>query len=66
MRARSGRHAHRVDHVEIGQQPQWIFEELVAEKEKLAKAIASLNTVWWKGKANVNILEMDEEEEAEE
>jgi hypothetical protein len=54
------------DHVEIGQRAQRIFEELVAEKEKLAKAVASLNTVRRKGKANVNILEMDEEEEAEE
>jgi hypothetical protein len=54
------------DHVGVGQRAQRIFEELLAEKEKLAKAVASLNTVWQKGKANVNILEMDEEEEAEE
>ncbi|KAJ7695582.1 hypothetical protein B0H14DRAFT_2650488 [Mycena olivaceomarginata] len=54
------------DHVEIGQRARRIFEELAAEKEKLAKAVASLNTVRRKGKANVNILEMDEEEEAEE
>ena len=54
------------DHVEIGQWAQQIFEELVAEKEKLVKAVASLNTVRWNGKANVNILEMDKEEEAEE
>lgn len=54
------------DHVEIGQRAQRIFEELIAEKEMLAKAVASLNTVRRKGKANVNILEMDEEEEAEE
>jgi hypothetical protein len=54
------------DHVEIGQRARQIFEELAAEKEKLAKAVASLNTVRRKGKANVNILEMDEEEEAEE
>ena len=50
------------DHVEIGQWAQRIFEELVAEKEKLTKAVASLNAVRWKGKANANILEIVEEE----
>ena len=54
------------DHVKIDQQAQQIFEELDVEKEKLAKVGASLNTVCRKGKTNVNILEMDEEEEAEE
>jgi hypothetical protein len=33
------------DHVEIGVKAQQIFEELRAEKELLAKAVASLNTV---------------------
>ncbi|KAJ6478183.1 hypothetical protein C8R45DRAFT_1216427 [Mycena sanguinolenta] len=51
------------NHVEIDQTAQRIFAELIAEKEPLAKAVASLNTVRRKGKANVNILEMEEEEE---
>ena len=54
------------DHVEIGVKAQQIFEEFRAEKELLAKAVASLNTVRRKGKANVNILGIEEEEEPEE
>ncbi|KAJ7218624.1 hypothetical protein GGX14DRAFT_560972 [Mycena pura] len=54
------------DHVEIGVKAQQIFEEFRAEKELLAKAVASLNTVRRRGKANVNILEIEEEEEPEE
>ena len=54
------------NHVEIDQTAQQIFAELVAEKETLAKAVASLNTVRRRGKANVNILEMEEEEEIDE
>ncbi|KAJ6471521.1 hypothetical protein C8R45DRAFT_1165330 [Mycena sanguinolenta] len=52
--------------VEIDQTAQRIFAELIAEKEPLAKAVASLNTVRRKGKANVNILEIEEEEETDE
>jgi hypothetical protein len=53
------------DHVEIGVMAQRVFDELRAEKEMLGKAVASLNTVRRKGKENVNILEMEEEEEEE-
>ncbi|KAJ7310132.1 hypothetical protein DFH08DRAFT_974489 [Mycena albidolilacea] len=53
------------DHVEIGVMAQRVFDELRAEKEMLGKAVASLNTVRQKGKENVNILEMEEEEEEE-
>lgn len=45
------------DHVEIGLRVQRVFEELRAEKEMLGKAVASRNTIRWKGKANVNILQ---------
>ncbi|KAJ6506459.1 hypothetical protein DFH09DRAFT_1101406 [Mycena vulgaris] len=46
----------------IGAQGQKIFGELVAEKEVLAKAVASLNTVRKKGKANIHIMELPEDE----
>jgi hypothetical protein len=54
------------DHVEIGLRAQRVFEELRAEKDMLGKAVASLNTIRRKGKANVNILEIEEEEESPE
>ncbi|KAJ7725684.1 hypothetical protein B0H16DRAFT_1736002 [Mycena metata] len=44
---------------------QKIFEELRTEKEKLGKAVASLNTVRGKGKSIVNLLEIEDEEETE-
>jgi hypothetical protein len=40
-------------------------KELCAENEMLGKAVASLNTMMER-KANVNILEMEEEEESPE
>ncbi|KAJ7845792.1 hypothetical protein B0H13DRAFT_2409245 [Mycena leptocephala] len=40
------------DHVEIGLGARRVFEELRAEKEMLGKAVASLNTIRRKGKAN--------------
>ncbi|KAJ6619147.1 hypothetical protein B0H10DRAFT_1794090, partial [Mycena sp. CBHHK59/15] len=52
------------DHVEVRPCAQEIFEEVVAEKEVLAKAVASLNTVQRKGKSNVSILEIEEDEES--
>ncbi|KAJ7749977.1 hypothetical protein B0H16DRAFT_1460997 [Mycena metata] len=39
-----------------------ILEDLMAEKEGLAKAVASLNTVWRKWKANIHILELPEDD----
>ena len=39
-----------------------IFIEFVAEKEWLSKAAASLNTVRCKGKANIHILELSEDD----
>ena len=43
-----------------------LLEELVAEKEKLAKAVANLSPVQRKGNENVNVLKIQEEEESEE
>ncbi|KAJ7128636.1 hypothetical protein C8R44DRAFT_850999 [Mycena epipterygia] len=43
--------------------PQVICEELVAEKKALAKAVASLNTVRRKGKANIHIMELQEDDD---
>ncbi|KAJ7922375.1 hypothetical protein B0H13DRAFT_2411179 [Mycena leptocephala] len=40
------------DHVEIGLGARRVFKELRAEKEMLGKAVASLNTIRRKGKAN--------------
>ncbi|KAK6992640.1 hypothetical protein R3P38DRAFT_3430332 [Favolaschia claudopus] len=51
------------DHLEIGRKAYAVFEELDAERELLAKAVASLNTVRRKGKPNVNLVEVEEEEE---
>jgi hypothetical protein len=48
--------------VEIGVQAYKLFEELQGEKVKLAKAIASLNTVWKKGKVDIHILELPEDD----
>ncbi|KAJ7092782.1 hypothetical protein B0H15DRAFT_947610 [Mycena belliarum] len=51
------------DHLEVGPRSQLIFDELCAEKGALAKAVASLNTVRRKGKANVNIIDIEEDED---
>ncbi|KAJ7788434.1 hypothetical protein B0H13DRAFT_2395037 [Mycena leptocephala] len=48
--------------VEIRARTQLIFEELVAEKEVFSKAVASLRTVRRKGKANIHITELLEDE----
>ncbi|KAJ6474821.1 hypothetical protein C8R45DRAFT_1102969 [Mycena sanguinolenta] len=53
------------DHVEIGAKAQKIFDELRAETETLGRAVASLNTVRRKGKANVNLLDIEENEDSE-
>ncbi|KAK7058169.1 hypothetical protein R3P38DRAFT_3547667 [Favolaschia claudopus] len=54
------------DHLEIGRKAYTIFEELDAERASLAKAVASLNTVRRKGKPNVNVVEIEEEEAEDE
>ncbi|KAJ7456714.1 hypothetical protein B0H11DRAFT_2321371 [Mycena galericulata] len=51
------------DHVEVGLHARKIFEELSDEKELLVKAVASLNMVRRKGKTNVSLLELEEDEE---
>ncbi|KAJ6620031.1 hypothetical protein B0H10DRAFT_1792426, partial [Mycena sp. CBHHK59/15] len=50
------------DHVEIKVGAHKIFDELMMEKEVLAQAVASLNTVRCKGKANFNLLEVAEDD----
>lgn len=50
-------------HVEIGPRGQKIFDKLSMELEVLAKAVASLKTIRRKGKANVNLLDLEEEED---
>ncbi|KAJ6617205.1 hypothetical protein B0H10DRAFT_1797924, partial [Mycena sp. CBHHK59/15] len=49
-------------HIEIGLRTYKVFEALMAEKELLCKAVASLNTVRRKGKANVNIVDVAEDD----
>ncbi|KAJ7144225.1 hypothetical protein C8R44DRAFT_725189 [Mycena epipterygia] len=49
--------------VEVGPGAETIFAELSKEREMLAKAVASLNTVRRKGKSNINIVDPEEEEE---
>jgi hypothetical protein len=48
--------------MEIGIRAHKIFDEFVAEKERLSKAVASLNTVRRKGEANIHILELSEDD----
>jgi hypothetical protein len=43
-----------------------IYEELVQEKLDLAKAVASLNTIRCKGKVNISIFALVEEDGVEE
>ncbi|KAJ7889680.1 hypothetical protein B0H13DRAFT_2666158 [Mycena leptocephala] len=49
-------------HMEIGVRAYKLFEELQGEKVKLSKAVASLNTVRRKGKADIHILELPEDD----
>ncbi|KAJ7257638.1 hypothetical protein C8J57DRAFT_1234785 [Mycena rebaudengoi] len=49
--------------LEIGAHAQKLFEMLYDERDALATAVASLNTVRRKGKANINIVELDEDAE---
>ncbi|KAJ7436725.1 hypothetical protein B0H11DRAFT_2255972 [Mycena galericulata] len=51
------------EHVEVGLRATKIFEELSDERELLAKAVASLNMVRRKGKTNVSLLEIEDDEE---
>ncbi|KAJ7021091.1 hypothetical protein C8F04DRAFT_1195848 [Mycena alexandri] len=48
--------------LEIGSRVYRILEDLLAEKEVLAKAVASFNTVRRKGKADIHILELPEDD----
>jgi hypothetical protein len=47
--------------VEIGQQLYNLFEGLMAEKGPVCKAVASLNTVRWKGHKNICLMEVPED-----
>ncbi|KAJ7260772.1 hypothetical protein C8J57DRAFT_1514702 [Mycena rebaudengoi] len=49
--------------LEIGAHAHKLFEVLYDERDALATAVVSLNTVRRKGKANINILELDEDAE---
>ncbi|KAJ7719519.1 hypothetical protein DFH07DRAFT_784620 [Mycena maculata] len=50
-------------HFTIGLRAHKIFEELILEKDVLAKAISSLNTVRKKGRApNVHIIQLQEDD----
>ncbi|KAJ7041755.1 hypothetical protein C8F04DRAFT_1252679 [Mycena alexandri] len=49
-------------HVEIGLRAYKMLDELLAEKAVSVKAVASLNTIWRKGKANIDILELPEDD----
>jgi hypothetical protein len=53
-------------HIEVGVASMKIYEELVQEKLDLAKAVACLNTIWLKGKANISIFTLVEEDGVEE
>ncbi|KAJ6493128.1 hypothetical protein C8R45DRAFT_1073149 [Mycena sanguinolenta] len=48
-------------HAEIGVRAYQIFDGLVAEKDQLSRAVASLNTVRRKGKTNIHVLELSED-----
>ncbi|KAJ7686963.1 hypothetical protein B0H17DRAFT_1136628 [Mycena rosella] len=50
------------NHAEIGLQAYKAFEALMAEREEVCKAVASLNTVRRKGKQNTSIVEVAEDD----
>ncbi|KAJ6509782.1 hypothetical protein DFH09DRAFT_1100610 [Mycena vulgaris] len=50
------------NHVEIRIRAHKIFEELVSEKDVLAKAVSSLNMVRRKGKLNIHSTELSEDD----
>ena len=53
------------NYVEIGLVAYNIFEDLLAEKELLCKAVASLNTVRRKGQQHISVVEVPEDVVAE-
>jgi hypothetical protein len=53
------------NYVEIGLVAYNIFEGLMAEKEPLCKAVASLNTVRRKGQQHISLIEVPEDGAAE-
>jgi hypothetical protein len=53
-------------HIEVGVAGMKIYKELVQEKLDLAKAVASLNTIQCKGKMNISIFTLVEEDGVEE
>ncbi|KAJ7698412.1 hypothetical protein B0H17DRAFT_1129930 [Mycena rosella] len=54
------------NHVEIGSRAYAMFESLMVEKETLCKAIATLNTLRRKGKADISLAELPEDDWAAE
>ncbi|KAJ7752256.1 hypothetical protein DFH07DRAFT_774550 [Mycena maculata] len=50
------------NHIEIGLHAHKSFKELVLEKDVLEKAVSSLNTVRRKGRANVHITQLPEDD----
>ncbi|KAJ7687303.1 hypothetical protein B0H17DRAFT_1180926 [Mycena rosella] len=50
------------NHVEIGSRAYAMFESLMVEKELLCKAVATLNTVRCKGKADISLAELPEDD----
>ncbi|KAJ7616877.1 hypothetical protein B0H17DRAFT_1152550 [Mycena rosella] len=50
------------NHVEIGSRAYAMFESLMVEKELLCKAVATLNTVRRKGKADISLAELPEDD----
>jgi hypothetical protein len=50
----------------VGASAYKIFEQLGNEKEKLSKALASLDVVWREGKTNIHVVDLAEEDCVEE
>jgi hypothetical protein len=50
------------NHVEIRLQVYNIFQDLMAEKELLSKAVASLNTIRRRGKQHISLVEILEDD----
>jgi hypothetical protein len=48
--------------VEIGWRVYNLFEGLMAEKGLVCKAVASLNTMSWKGQENISLVEVAEDD----
>ncbi|KAJ6448790.1 hypothetical protein C8R47DRAFT_1084923 [Mycena vitilis] len=56
----------QLNHVEVGMRGENLFNELTQKIKALGTAVASLNTVKRKGKANADLMDLEEDDEMDE